>query len=615
AHNPVHWMPWGKAAFIKAKKEDKPIFLSIGYATCHWCHVMEKESFTNKKIAALLNRYFIPVKVDREELPQIDALYQRMYKSYYGHSGGWPLNLFLTPNKKVFYITIYIPPTKESYAEGFDTLLSKMHQLYLHKKHLKEALYRIAHAKGLRQKTLKKELTKADFIHSIEDMYDEDYPGFGNSKQFPQASKTALLLDLAELTQNEKLKKDYFTLLDTMALRGLYDHVDGGFFRYSVDVEWEIPHFEKMLYTQAELIPLYVRGYALCHKALYKDVISETVSMVQRRFAWNDLYFSASDANSQNEEGGYFTFTPKEIDKALKYNVHENDVRDALGLTTEGNFHDKVHLNLYTDERPKGFKHLQKALREIEKKRQYPFIDKKINTAWNAMMIEALYKAAYIDMKYAKMADKSLFALEQMMLRERELYHQTIPNHQPQQKGLLEDYAFFIAALLASYEHSYDIAKLQEAEYLLAQAKQKFYKNGVWYLSSTEKIKAGVNDKYYTAAVSKMVQNIIRIAALKESLIYDKFAQKSLDALQNELAYKLADAPALARAYLMQKHGVVLLKSKRSNLLQKRKKIQAIKYPYIVTRVGHYDDFLACTLRQCFAKEKSLDKIIFLIYK
>ncbi len=615
AHNPVHWMPWGKKALLQAKRENKPIFLSIGYSTCHWCHVMEKESFTNAKIAALLNKYFICIKIDREELPQIDALYQNIYKEHYGHSGGWPLNLFMTPEQKVFYITTYIPPKRESYAEGFATLLPKMHQLYNDKKRLQKEVQSIAHAKRLLNKSALKELSTADFVHSIQKMYDDDYPGFGSSKQFPQASKTALLLDLAELTHNEKLKKDYFALLDIMALRGLYDHVNGGFFRYSVDVEWEIPHFEKMLYTQAELIPLYVRGYALSHKALYKDVVAETIAMLQKRFAWHHLYFSASDADSQNEEGGYFIFTPKEIDKALKYNVHEDDVRDALGLTTEGNFHDKVHLNFYTDARPKGFKHFQKALREIEKKRHYPFIDKKINTAWNAMLIEALYKAAYIDEKYAKMADESLKSLEDLMLRERELYHQTVPNHLPKQKGLLEDYAFFIGALIASYENSYDLSRLQEAEYLLTQAKEKFYEKGVWYLSEAKQVKADLNDKYYTSAVSKMVQNIISVAALKESLRYDKFAQKSLDNLQNALAYKLADAPALARAYLMQKNEVILLKSKKKNLIDNRKKIQEIEYPYLMCAAKDYDDYLACTLRQCFAKERSLEKIIFLIYK
>jgi uncharacterized protein YyaL (SSP411 family) len=610
ADNPVNWMPWGKKAFTKAKKEKKAIFLSIGYSTCHWCHVMEKESFRDPKIAAALNRYFICIKVDREELPQIDALYQNIYKRYYGHSGGWPLNLFMTPQKKVFYITNYIPPKRRSYAEGFDTLLPKLHHIYMNKDSLQKALQRIAHVKKETERQSGEKITLDVLVHSIKIFYDSDYPGFGLSKQFPQASKTALMLDIAELTQDKELEQDYYTLLDTMAMRGLYDHVDGGFFRYSVDVEWEIPHFEKMLYTQAELLPLYTRAYALSHKKLYKDVVQETIAMLDNRFVWKDLYYSASDADSDGEEGGYYTFSRKEIRKALKYNVHEDDIKEALGFRLEGNMHSKIHLGFDTDERPKGFVQFQTMLREARKNKLFPFIDRKINTAWNAMMIEALYKSAYIDEKYAKKADKHLEALQNLMLRERELYHQSVPNHQPKQKGLLEDYAFFIAALIASYENNYDEKRLMLAEYLLSQAKEKFYKNGLWYLSEQKQVKAGLNDKYYTAAVSKMIQNIIKLSAIKESFRYEKFANETLDAFHLQLQQKLADVPALARAFLMQKEGVVSLKSKRENLLRNHKKIQEISYPYVVTMPKDYNDYLACTLRQCFSKEKEFTLIV-----
>ncbi|QOP45477.1 thioredoxin domain-containing protein [Sulfurimonas paralvinellae] len=611
ADNPVVWMPLGKEAFLKANKENKPLYISIGYSTCHWCHVMEEESFTNIQIAALLNKYFICIKVDREELPQTDALYQNIYKKYSGHAGGWPLNVFMTPQKDVFYITTYIPPKQRPYAEGFDTLLPKLHRLYLNKKHLQKAVENIAHATQKREKSImKKDITLNAFVNSFKKMYDSDYPGFGHSKQFPQASKIALTLDLAELTQDAKLKEAYLTLLDTMAMRGLYDHIEGGFFRYSVDVEWEIPHFEKMLYTQAELLPLYVRGYEISHKPLYKDIVTESIAMLDKRFVWNNLYFSASDADSDAEEGGYYTFSRSEIDKALKYNVHEDDIKEALGFRLEGNMHVKIHLGFDNDERPKGFREFQTMLREVRKSKKFPFIDKKINTAWNAMMIEALYKADYIDVKYAKKANRHLQALQNLMLREQELYHQSVPDHIPSQKGLLEDYAFFIGALIASYESSYDEDKLMLAEYLLWQAKEKFYKNGVWYLSEQRNVKADLNDKYYTSSLSKIIQDILKLSGIKESLRYEKLAYASMNNLHLELQERLADAPALARAYLMQKEGVVSLKSKKENLLKNYKKIQEILYPYIVTVPKDYDSYLACTLRQCFSQEKELKLII-----
>ncbi|MEN4052297.1 DUF255 domain-containing protein [Sulfurimonas sp. NWX79] len=611
ADNPVEWMPWGKKAFERAKKEQKPIFLSIGYATCHWCHVMEEESFSNKKIAQLLNKYFICIKIDREELPHVDVLYQQLYKKHYGRFGGWPLNLFMTADKKVFYITNYIPPLHESYAEGFDTLLLKLHNIYENKKLLEKNMYLYRHIqKRFPKSTKEKQLSLKSLIRSIKKEYDSEDVGFGKSKRFPQAAKTALVLQLAELTDNKELKKNYFELLDIMTLRGLYDHVDGGFFRYSVDEAWEIPHFEKMLYTQAELIPLYVRGYVLEAKPLYKDVIKESIAMLDRYFLYKDYYFSASDADSNTQEGGFFIFTQDEIKKALRHNPHAKAIEEAMEFSFEGNFHDKVHINFYTDKRPKGFTVFQKELQKIREKRAYPFIDKKINTAWNAMMIEALYIASVVDKSYALKAKNHLEALTELMFDKGALYHQTVPKRRPTQKGLLEDYAFFISALIAAYEVEYDEKRLDFAAYLLQQAKEKFYKNGIWYLSDDDlHIKADLSDKYYTSAQSKMLQNILKLAALKASFTYEKFAQESLKNLHSELQEKQSTVPALASAYLMQKYGMVVLKSSKKNLVQQRKNIEEIWYPYILRKAENYNDYLACTLRRCFAKESTMKAI------
>jgi len=612
ANNPVNWMPWGEKAFLKAKREHKPIFLSIGYSTCHWCHVMERESFTDKKIATMLNKYFISIKVDREELPQIDTLYQQLYKKHYGHVGGWPLNIFMTAKRELFYITNYIPPSRESYAQGFDTLLPKLHHIYTNNSLLKRNIYFYMHTqKRIVKKTTKKQLSLQTLTESLQKQYNEEDIGFGKNKRFAEAAKTALMLDIAELSRNKALKKNYFDLLDIMALRGLYDQVNGGFFRYSVDAAWEIPHFEKMLYTQVELIQLYVRGYALKPKKLYKDVIQESIAMLDRRFLYKNLYFSASDADSKEGEGAYFTFTQVEIQKALQHNPHAKAIEDAMEFSFEGNFHGRVHINFYTSKRPKGFLAFQKALREIAAKRDYPFIDKKINTAWNAMMIEALYKASLIDKKYILKADKHLQALHDLMFVNNELYHQSVPLHKPKQKAILEDYAFYIAALIAAYEVEYDEKKLDFAELLLQQAKKKFYKEGVWYLSDDNlKIKADLNDKYYTSAEAKMVQNIIRLAALKASFAYEKFAKENLQKRNKILTEKQADAPALASAYLMQEYGIVVLKSSKKNLQKHRFRIEQILYPYLLREAKEYDDYLACTLRQCFAKESSLNTLI-----
>ena len=613
-NNPVQWYAWNEKTLLKAKKEKKPIFLSIGYSTCHWCHIMAKESFENKKIAKLLNKYFIAIKVDREEMPQIDALYQNIFYHVNKRTGGWPLSVFMTPQREVFYITGYIPSQKESYSEGFVPLIQRLAKLCKNKEALKKEIANIQKTvatevkfSGIKDKnvslvTLKKSLKKS---------FDDIYSGFGTGRKFPEASKLSLMMDVAAITEDKTLQKYSFAMLDTMALRGLYDHIGGGFFRYSVNANWEIPHFEKMLYNQAELISLYARAYKLSHKKLYRSVVQETIAMTQKRFFKNNLYWSASNADSKGKEGEFFTFTTKEIQDALKNNPYFTEIEDAMGFSIEGNFKNKVHVNFETQNRPRGFVLFKKSLLHVRAGKKYPFIDKKINTAWNAMMIEALYRSAAINNKYKKVADKNLAALKKLMFQRGELYHQTVWGVKPKQKGLLEDYSFFISALIAGYEVDYDTQKLDFAEYLLNLAQSKFYKNGVWYLSNDAlHVKAGLNDKYYTSPLSKILQNVIKISALKASFRYEKLAKKSIHSLKNQLIRKQADVPALAKAYLMQELGVVIVKSSKENLTKNAKIMQTIKYPYVLTEDKEYNDFLACTLRRCFVKDKEINKVI-----
>jgi len=600
-NNPVNWLAWNLATFEKAKKENKPIFLSIGYSTCHWCHVMANKSFTNIEIANLLNKYFICIKVDREEMSHIDSLYQDVHLKVKHHSGGWPLSIFMTPSKEVFDIRTYVPATKESYSEGLDTLVLRLGEMY--KTQDKKLLQIIADNKETLSKPVVYREVKDEDISiktlakSLKGQYDDIYTGFSNGRKFPEAAKLSLMMDLAQLSGDEELKEYSYEMLDTMALRGLYDHVEGGFFRYSVDAAWEIPHFEKMLYSQSELISVYTKAYIYSNKKLYKDVVVETIYMLNKRYKKDDLFYGASDADTNHIEGEYFTFTSKEIAKT--------------GFAFDENFEGKIHLNVYGDERPNGYYKLREILSKVRATKEYPFIDKKINTAWNSLVIEALYNAAYIDKKYALQAELHLAKLEELMFYREELYHQTILGLQPKQKGLLEDYSFYISALISGYEYNYDERKLDFAEYLLAKAKSKFYKKGTWYLSDDSmKIKAGSKDKYYTSALSKMLQNIAKLASLKASFTYEKLLVKSLDNLKSELQEKQADAPALATAYLMQKLNIATLKSQKSNLQDGYKQIKAIKYPYTLTKSAKYNDYLSCTIRRCFSKEKTLQAAI-----
>ena len=450
---------------------------------------------------------------------------------------------------------------------------------------------------------------------SIEKSFDDIYAGFGRNKKFPEASKLALMMDLALLKKSQKLQKNSLAMLDAMAMRGLYDHVEGGFFRYSVDAAWEIPHFEKMLYNQAELIPLYVRGYLLTQKKLYKDVVRESIEMLDKKFVKNKLYYSASDADTYHEEGKYFIFTSDEIEQALKNNLNAKTLREDFSFDEFGNFESKIHLNFMSNDRVKGFKEFRAELLKVRKNKEYPFIDKKINTAWNAMMIEALYKASALDRKYAKKADEHLGALLAYMFKKGELYHQALIGTKPLQLALLEDYSFIISALLASYEANFDEDKLSKAEYFLNKAKSKFYKNGIWYQSDDElNIKADMRNKYYTSALARMTKNIIKLASLRASFRYEKLALKTLESQNTLIEKEQSNVPASAIAFLMQEKEVVTLKNTKEILIKDFLNIKKIKHPYVLMKNEKTNfEYLACTMRSCFAMEKEFFKIKMMI--
>jgi len=612
ANNPVNWYPWGKKAFDMAKKEHKPIFLSIGYSTCHWCHVMEEESFTNNRVAKLLNKYFISIEVDREEFPQIDNYYQQMYLKVKGRWAGWPISIFMSEDKKPFYFGAYIPAKKRYYHEGFDTLLPRLAKMYRQK----GTLYykKIAKIESLITKDISsnknkdKNVSIKTLVSSINKEYDDFYGGFGDGKKFPEASKISLMMDLANLDKNKTLKKRAYDTLNAMAKGGLYDEIDGGFFRYTTDASWNTPHFEKMLYNQAELIPLYVRAYLATHKKFYKSIVTQTINMVIKRFSKNNLFYSASDADSDGREGGYFTFSIAEIQKALKNIPNAKKIKKSINFNKYGNYHREMYI--IESFKVKGFTKFIDNLKKIRKTKTYPFIDKKINTAWNAMMIEALYKASYIDDKYRIIANKHLKSLENFMFRRGELYHQSLIGIKPRQKGLLEDYSFLISALISGYEVDYDSEKIEFGEYLLNNAKSQFYKNSIWYLSNDNlDVKADLKDKYYTSALGKMLQDIVKMASLKESFRYDKLANNSLKSIYSMIQKKQSNVPASATAFLMQNFHIITIKSSKKVLLKNRFSIKNISYPYILTKIDNYGGFLACTIRSCFAKENSLNSL------
>lgn len=604
SENPVEWIAWSDDLLKRSHQEHKPIFISIGYSTCHWCHVMAHESFENEEIAKIINTYFIPVKVDREEMPYLDSRYQQLHRLIVHRNGGWPLNAILTEHGEVFWIGTYVPPHDQYGVEGMDSLMRRIGQGYQ-----KNSLPYVKQAKAIQimeKKPIAKDasnpISPTLIFSAISSKYDPLYHGFSIAPKFPEASKIALLLDLGQ-SGNAKAQSMGLDVLRSMALGGLYDQVEGGFFRYSTDAAWEIPHFEKMLYTQAELIPLYVRAYRITKDPLYANIVHETITMTQQRFGDNGVYMSASDADSKHHEGGYFIYTPSEIDS-----VHPSEeIREAFDLDYGANFEEKFHLHLTVPKRPKEFEPFVASLKKLRESRTYPFTDHKIITSWNAMMIEALYKAGEIDPRYYAEADRSLDALLLSLRPNEKLYHQFIPGYPLNQEGLLEDYAFLISALLSGYDATLDENKLKLAQQLCDEAIAKFHTPEGWVQNTVgQRVNVDLLDKYTTSAFGRMMQNLFILAALSEEPRYGRLAKKSLDVYGSHILDPSLNAPSSMIAWLMEHYGVIALSHNKVILELNASAIKAIGYPYVVRHPETRDDFAACVSGACFANAKEL---------
>jgi len=621
AHNPVNWYPWGEEAFEKARKEQKFIFLSIGYSTCHWCHEMEKESFTDETVAKLLNDDFVSIKVDREAHPQIDKKYQQLYIDYYGKRGGWPLSVFMTPEGEVFHLGTYIPKEAGYGSKGLLNILPAFADLKKDKAALQRRIagYRQAQAKGSSSKKLTRDITEEllkKTVADIERSFDKENGGFSVRPKFPEASKIALLLTMYRLNGDTKAYRMAENTLKKMAQSGLYDQVGGGFFRYTTDREWESPHFEKMLYTNAELIPLYVEMYEMTKEDFYQRIVWETIAQMQAHFMKEGLYFSASDADSDGEEGGYFIYAYAEVKEGLLKKgltpAEAEEILAYLGIEEDGNVDGELSLPHITGSKaPSKLDEVKRYLREMRKGRTFPFVDRKIITAWNAMMVKALFAASRIDPKYLADAEYSLEKLWKLMRREGVLYHQTLYGKRPVQKALLEDYAFLTDALIEGYERSYDERYLARAEMLGREAVRKFYKNETWYLSDDRVgTVADFDDRYYTSALSVMLDSLLKVAALSEELNYLALVKKTVETEGAVLQEYPAEVPKLTELYLRLEKGDVIIHAGKKMLRKAHKEIDAVRYPFVLSKVERSDEYLACRINSCFAHDRNITRLV-----
>ncbi len=624
AHNPVAWYPWGDEAFKKAEKENKLIFLSIGYSTCHWCHVMERESFENDAVAKILNEYFIAIKVDREEYPHIDRHYQDIYMLMNRRGGGWPLTIVMTPNKQVFYSATYLPADDNFGRAGIKGVLHALNDAYKNKKAevLKSAASIESALKQIKSvdehATVTLDITIADsFVKMVTSQFDSKNKGIGSAPKFPHATTLDALLDIYRITGNKTAYLMATETLMAMSKGGIYDQIEGGFYRYSVDERWMIPHFEKMLYTNAELLEAYANAYALTNEPRFKTVIQETVHNIDERFKKDNMYYSASDADSDGEEGKYFLFNYEESLKDLiKGGFLKEDAKEILSyynIYPEGNFeHKRTNPYLSGMNAPQKLQKAKAILRANREKKSYAFIDHKIQTSWNAMYLTGLFKSAkYVERSYSKEALKSLEALLKNLYIDGELYHQIILGKKPKVKGYLEDYAFLISALISAYQVNFDSKYFTLAKTLSDKTIMKFYKNKKWYMADDGfMMQAEFGDSSYRSALAVMIENLFNIAMLSDNLKLHAFAKETLAQYLSKLEYAPSQYPYGLKVYLQSLLSGVVIKSTKENLVDNRAKLDAIRYPYTLLKPSKDKNFLACKIDACFAIDKNLDLVI-----
>jgi uncharacterized protein len=623
--NPVNWYSWNETALKKAKIENKLIFISIGYSTCHWCHVMEEESFENKEVANILNKNYISIKIDREEMPHIDKYYQKVHRILNNRSGGWPLSIILSPLKKVFYTNTYIPSEPRNGSIGIKQILLNQNNIFKNEnENFIKTLENIEDKidKYDNQNIKKVSLTNdliTKYISQAKNSFDIKYHGFSKTPKFPQASKIETLLDIYSQTKNKEALQMATKTLKRMARGGIYDQIEGGFYRYSVDEKWMIPHYEKMLYTNAELLSVYSKAYKITKDIFYKNIVDEIINFVDTRFNNNGLLYSASDADSlvdgKKEEGVYFVFVYDEIYDFLEQKGYKEEqiekILEYFNIVLEGNFeynYNNPYLNQDLSKNiPLNLQKVKKDLKEFRAKKQYPFIDYKVLTSWNSMYISSLFDVGKTNDKYSNKALKHLDVLLKNLYIDNILYHQKITNKEPKVKALLEDYSFLITALLKAYDFSLDSKYLILAKELNKKAIAKFYKNKKWNMSDDSFISfADIYDDAYKSSLSNMIDNILKIAVLSDDLDLQNIAKESIEANSSILSSNPSSSSWLLRNFIAYKNGYIVLKATKDMFKDKTMS----DFPFILKKLNKDKKYLACKIGVCFAYGDDFEKII-----
>jgi uncharacterized protein YyaL (SSP411 family) len=569
AHNPVDWNAWGEDAFRQARERDLPIFLSVGYSTCHWCHVMERESFENPEIAELLNRSFVPVKVDREERPDVDRVYMAFVQATTG-SGGWPMSVFLTPDLKPFFGGTYWPPEARYGHPGFRQVIERVAEAWRRDRAAilessRDVLAQLAQAVEAASGAAAPDesVLEAGFT-AFRRGFDPRHGGFGGAPKFPRPAVLGFLLRYAARTGNAEAREMVAATLDAMARGGIRDHLGGGFHRYSVDERWHVPHFEKMLYDQAQLAVAYLEGFQVCGDPRYAAVARGILDYVLRDMTDpGGGFYSAEDADSEGREGAFYLWSQDEIQAALGPAAAQRFSR-RYGIQEHGNVPDDPHSEfvgrniLYEADSAVDAAGPEEQLLEVRSRRPRPHRDDKILTAWNGLMISAFAKGAQVldDRRYRDAARAAAeFLLSRLydganatLLRRYRDGEAAIP-------GFLDDYAFFVQGLLDLYETVFDTRYLDLAEELTDTQLARFEDAGGGGFYTTHAGASGpaprMKDDYDGAEPSGnsiAILNLLRLSALLGRPSYRQAAEKALRWFAPFLAAAPEAAPQMLAA-------------------------------------------------------------------
>ncbi|MGE3466024.1 MAG: thioredoxin domain-containing protein [Pyrinomonadaceae bacterium] len=559
AHNPVDWYPWGDEAFAKARAEDKPVLVSIGYSACHWCHVMEHESFEDEATAAIMNEHFVNIKVDMEERPDVDQIYMNFVQLTTGR-GGWPMNVFLTADKRPFFGGTYFPPQQRYGMPSWPQILISLAEAYRERRNELErsANEIVGELRRLSIVDTASGSPSTDLLDSafasFSRTFDAVNGGFGGAPKFPPAMSLEFLLRYHHRTGDDHALSMVSSTLTKMANGGIFDHLGGGFHRYAVDAIWLVPHFEKMLYDNAQLIRVYLHTFQVTGDEFYKRVAIKTLEYVKREMLdASGGFYSTQDADSEGEEGKFFVWTPDEIREVLgeKYVDIFNTYYD---VTVEGNFEGKNILNIKSDIYHPGANldpiileewgsledaliDWRRKLFEAREKRTKPHRDEKVLTAWNGLMLAAFADAAAVlgDSAYLEVAEHNAKFIKSELVQKNGRLLRTWKDGRAKLNGYIEDYANVADGLLELYRASGDLAHLEEARRLADLMITEFWdeESGGFFFTSNDHEELIVRNKdFYDNATpsgnSVAADVLLRLAKFTGDERYERFAATTL---------------------------------------------------------------------------------------